>query len=350
MPDWLLYGANGYTGRLIAEAAVARGLRPVLAGRNGAAIQSLAAELGCRARVFPLDDRTALDNAIAELGTVLLAAGPFSATSAPVVDACLRTGGRYLDITGEIDVFEACFARHAEAVQRGAVLLPGVGFDVVPSDCLAASLAARLPSATHLDLALASVAGQMSRGTALTSVHGMARGNAYRANGIIRREPLLSRARTVPFFDKERPCVAIPWGDVSTAYRSTGIGNISFWQALPPGVFRWRPIARWLLPLVALPPIRSYMLRRALASPPGPDAAARARGRSELWGAVRDDRTGQAVSGTLTTPNGYQLTSLTAVECAERVARGDLTPGAYTPSQAFGAAFITTFDSCLLRV
>jgi len=138
MGKWMLYGANGYTGALIAEEAKRRGLTPVLAGRRADAVRPLAERLGLPHEVFPLEDHVALDRALERVDAVLLAAGPFSPTSRAVVDACIRTRRHYLDVTGEIAVFEAIFARDAEARERGAVLLPGVGFDVVPSDCLAA--------------------------------------------------------------------------------------------------------------------------------------------------------------------------------------------------------------------
>src|SRR5690606_35660895 len=169
MSDFLLYGANGYTGRLILERALAEGLRPLLAGRNAEEIGALAVRHGLESSVFPLDDARALEAALRETRVVLLAAGPFSRTSGPVVEACLRAGAHYLDITGEIGVFEAIAARDAEARAAGVALLPGVGFDVVPTDCLAAHLKRRLPPATRLALAFQG-AGGVSRGTALTAV------------------------------------------------------------------------------------------------------------------------------------------------------------------------------------
>jgi short subunit dehydrogenase-like uncharacterized protein len=187
---WLLYGANGYTGRLIAEHAVHRGVEPVLAGRRADAIVPLARRLGLEHRVFDLGDPRALDLAMAATGTILLAAGPFSGTSLPVLDACLRTRSAYLNITSEVAVFEAVMARNAEAQKVGSGLLPGVGFDVVPPDCLAARLHAALPTATHLELAIHG-GGRPSRGTLLTMLDGLRHGGAVRVNGSILREPLL---------------------------------------------------------------------------------------------------------------------------------------------------------------
>src|SRR6266550_6648973 len=149
---WMIYGANGYTGQLIAELANNHGEKPILAGRNAAKVRALAEKLGLPWRAFALDRPDLRD-----IELVLHCAGPFSATSRPMVDACLLARAHYLDITGEIDVFESVLGRDEEARQRGIVLLPGAGFDVVPSDCLAALLKQRLPSATKLELAFAPI-------------------------------------------------------------------------------------------------------------------------------------------------------------------------------------------------
>lgn len=152
MRDFIIYGANGYTGALIAREAVRRGMRPILAGRRADSIAGLAGELGLQHRAFSLDTRAKLDDAIRGNALVLHCAGPFKHTSRPMADACLRVGTHYLDITGEEQVFEMLAARDAEAKAARVVLFPGVGFDVVPSDCLAAHLKRRLPSATRLAL------------------------------------------------------------------------------------------------------------------------------------------------------------------------------------------------------
>ena len=150
---WMLYGANGYTGRLIARVAAGRGERPVLAGRSAEKLEPLARELGLEHRVVGLDDQDLQCAALADVDAVVHAAGPFSLTSEPMVDACLATSTHYIDITGEIDVFERIFARDGEARRAGVVLLPGAGFDVVPTDGVAARLARELPEAVELELA-----------------------------------------------------------------------------------------------------------------------------------------------------------------------------------------------------
>jgi short subunit dehydrogenase-like uncharacterized protein len=194
--DFLIYGANGYTGGLIARLAVEHGLRPLLAGRDAAGVGALANELGLEHRVFPLDDTAALDAALAGVAAVLHCAGPFSRTSRPMADACLRTGRHYLDITGEIAVFESLAARAAEARAAGITLLPGVGFDVVPSDCLAAHLKRRLPSATRLALAIKGTE-RFSRGTARTMLENT--GGMVRRAGRLEPVPAAWKTRIVDY-------------------------------------------------------------------------------------------------------------------------------------------------------
>ncbi|RMD88225.1 MAG: saccharopine dehydrogenase, partial [Alphaproteobacteria bacterium] len=244
---FLIYGATGYTGVLVAERAKALGMTPTLAGRNAEKTRALAERLGFLCRAFALDDRAALDDALGEVDVVLHIAGPFSATSKPMADACLRTGTHYLDITGEIAVFEALAARDAEAKEAGVMLLPGCGFDVVPSDCLAAHMKRRLPDASELDLAIMGL-GKTSRGTAKTAIEGIAHGRLARRGGrIVDLERPLEK--TFRFPDGERQGIAVSWGDVSTAWHSTGIPDITvFFEATGPlrRLAYMNPLMRWL--------------------------------------------------------------------------------------------------------
>ena len=185
MSGFMIYGATGYTGSLIAREAVRQAMRPILAGRSSEKLVPLASELGVEYRAFSLDPSGAIADGIRGIHTLLNCAGPFSQTARLMADACLRAGTHYLDITGEADVFEALAARDAEARAAGVVLLPGVGFDVVPSDCLAVHLKRRLPTATRLALGFQSAA-HMSQGTALTVLEGLTEG------GLV-REPRRSR-------------------------------------------------------------------------------------------------------------------------------------------------------------
>ncbi|WP_377268838.1 saccharopine dehydrogenase family protein [Peterkaempfera sp. SMS 1(5)a] len=331
---WMLYGANGYTGTLIARLAVERGLRPILAGRSAAQVTALAERLGLEHRVVDLADTGALHTALAGVDAVVHCAGPFSATAAPMVDACLATRTHYLDITGEIDVFEWIHARGAEAREAGVVLLPGAGFDVVPTDCLAALVAAEVPDADHLDLAF-TVGGTLSPGTAKTALEGIALGGRARVGGRIVAVPAGWRTLRADFPSGPRTVGSLPWGDIATAYHSTGIPGITTYTVLPPGS-RLQTLAA---PLLRRPAVRRAAGRLVDRLVPGPGEERRARSRAEAWARATSPSGGSATA-TLSCPDPYDLTADSALHAVARVLAGDAEPGAHTPSSAFGARYV----------
>jgi len=339
---YLIYGANGYTGELIAREALRRGQRPVLAGRNAEAVRGLASELRLEPRVFALDDPRAVDDGIAGMAAVLHCAGPFIRTFRPMAEACLRARAHYLDVTGEIEVFERLAARDAEARAAGVTLLPGVGFDVVPSDCLGAHLKRRLPSATQLVLAFHSVGG-LSRGTATTMVENLHRGGLVRRDGVLTPVPAAWKTRRVDFGRGPRRVVSIPWGDVSTAYHSTGIPNIEVYTSATGPLLLAMKASRLLRPLLASAWVQSLLKKRVRAGAPGPDAEQRARGRTVFWGEVTDAAGGRAASR-LQGPEGYTFTVRTALAAVERILSGSAPPGFQTPSKACGADFVLSIE------
>ncbi|HKE45679.1 MAG TPA: saccharopine dehydrogenase NADP-binding domain-containing protein [Steroidobacteraceae bacterium] len=337
--SWLLYGANGYTGELIAREACARGGRPILAGRNGAAVERLARELSCEWRAFALDDAAALAKGLAGVSLVLHCAGPFSATAEPMMRACLRARAHYLDITGEIDVFERAHALDAEAREAGILLLPGAGFDVVPSDCLAAHIKAALPDATHLALAFDSRSAP-SRGTAKTMIESLRARCKVREAGRIVSVPLASRVRQIDFGEGAKQAIAIPWGDVSTAYYSTGIANIEVYiPSSPRAIRRLRRLDRWRS-ILGLAPVQSWLKRRVERSAPGPGADERDRTPVLLWAEGRN-AAGRTVVGRLRVANGYTTTMHATLLLVERILRGTTPTGYQTPSQVVGADFVS---------
>ena len=341
----MIYGVTGYTGRLILEEALAKGLRPILSGRNADEVKTIASAHGLEARPVALSDAKALDDALKGVTVVLHCAGPFWRLGPPMIAACMRNGTHYLDITGEIAVFEQCAASGPKAKSLGVVLMPGVGFDVVPSDCLAAHLKRRLPSATELTLAFTGGTG-LSRGTATTMVEGIAQGGAARRNGNIIRVPSAWKSLQVDFGDRVRHCVSIPWGDVSTAFHSTNIPNITVYTGMPKSTARWMRWTRPIMPLLGTAPVQRYLKGRINARTPGPSAERRAGAQSRLWGEAKDEA-GNAVRSLLVAADGYSLTAMTAVASAARVLAGEVTPGFHTPSTAFGPDFILDFPGSM---
>ncbi len=341
MGEFMIYGATGYTGGLAAEHAIERGLRPVLAGRDADALRRLAARLDLPHRAFGLGDRAALVKGLHGITAVLHAAGPFSITAAPMVKACLAAGAHYCDITGEIDVFEALAARDAGARAADVALMPGVGFDVVPSDCLAGHVAARLPGATRLRLSVGGLT-RASRGTAKTMVEAVARGTLVRANGRIVVAKGTPRG-TADFGAGPRPTVGVSWGDVSTAWHSTGIPNVEAFFEADRAMERAASLPAFVKGALGTGVMQRFLkgqIDRRL--PPGPTAEQRAHGQAvivaEVW-----DGAGRRVASRLVTPEPYALTAMTAVEVVRRLAAGEAAAGFRTPSRAFGPDFVLGF-------
>ena len=283
----MIYGANGYTGELIAREAASRGLKPVLVGRTAAKVEQLAASLGLPARVFDLANAVASSRGVEGMGLVLHCAGPFSATAAPMMAACLAMRAHYLDITGEISVFEHARTLEAAARAAGIVVCPGVGFDVIPTDCVAAALKAALPDATHLALGFDSRSG-FSPGTAKTSVEGLAQGGKVRKDGRIVSVPLAYKTRRIDFGDGEKLAVTIPWGDVSTAYATTGIPNIEVYIPGSPAMVARLRRANRLRWLIGMSFVQRLMKRRIDRTVKGPSAAKRDAHPTFVWGEAHE--------------------------------------------------------------
>lgn len=334
----LVYGAYGYTGELVAEELVDRGRDPVLAGRNDAKLGRVGTRLGCETRAFPVEDP--------ELGgvdVVLNCAGPFVETAEPLADACLAAGADYLDVTGEIPVFESLARRDDDAREASVTLLPGVGFDVVPTDCLAAHLADRLPDATHLALGFEPHGG-ISPGTLATALGQLGEGGAVRRDGRLLSVPPGHNERRIDFGNGTKSAVTFPWGDVSTAYRSTGIPNVEVYIPVPSAARRLLRASSYLGPVLGAEPVGDALQSLARRFVDGPDEAEREAGRAFVWGEARNADTGETVVSRLVTPETYAFTVDAASTAAERALDGDAPAGYQTPSTAYGADFVTGLD------
>lgn len=347
--NWMIYGANGYTGQLLAEEAVRRGHRPVLAGRSADKLKPVAERLGLDFVAVDLHDGPQLAQALSRVELVFHAAGPFIDTSDQMVRACLASSTHYIDVTGEVPVFQNTFRYGAEAQQRGVLLLSGAGFDVVPTDCLAGYLAHRLPGATELEIAISGVGGP-SPGTLKSMVDGGLNGGLVRRNGQLVSLPVGKGAKTVRFHDRERKVMPIPWGDLETAHRTTGIPNITTYMALSKQMIALSS-ASWPLTAAAAPLLRAVLGRPAIKrslhkvldkSVKGPDEQMRRTGRSQVWACVRD-RQGKSVQAWLETGESYAFTAQSGVRVVER-ALSARRVGALTPAQAFGHDFVLEIE------
>lgn len=343
MKTFLIYGSYGYTGKLIADLAVQQGLKPVLAGRNEKRLRAQAERLNLEYRVFSLDNTHALYTALEAVEGVLHCAGPFVHTFRRMAEACLVTRRHYTDISGEIAGFEALAQMDDDAKRAGIMLLPGAGYDVVPSDCLAMHLKKRLLSATELRLYIRNVRGGFSRGTARSAIENMHRGGMIRREKELVRVPPAWDTRRVDFGRGPVEVVSIGWGDISTAYHSTGIPNIRTYMAFPPIATRLLRALPAIGPVVYTRPVK-WLLKQALfLIRSGPTEERRQNGFSLFIGEATNEK-GGSVRSKLRTPEGYTLTALTAVEIMQRVLSGDFRPGFQTPSLAYGADFILGFN------
>lgn len=344
MGSWMLYGANGYTAGLMLDIALARGHRPVLAGRNREAVEALARRHQLPARIFDLQEANTVASALTGIEAVMHCAGPFSATSAPMLEGCLKAGAHYLDITGEMEVFAHCHQQDARARERGIVVMPGTGFDVVPTDCLAAMLKRDLPDASELVLAF-EAGGGPSHGTALTAVEGLSKGGRVRRDGQIVRVPLAYKTRCFDRDGESRHAMTIPWGDVYTAYVSTGIPNVEVYMGVSPGTAARVKKLNIIRPLLGLGFVQNFMKKKIRSG--GPDNEKRGSSGCTVWGEVRNVA-GLAVKKQLRTVNGYDLTATASMGILDHVLSKQPAGGFYTASQMMGADYILSLPGSVL--
>lgn len=372
---WMIYGAYGYTGQLISQYAKRMGYNPILAGRNEAQLQALAHRLELNYRAFHLPqmplshhnvsgmekDATtspnnlesstnpqlktpqfaALIEQLQDIDLVVHCAGPFTETAEAMLQACLATGTHYLDITGEIKVFERAYQLRQQAEQAGIVLCPGVGFDVVPTDCLAARLKSQMPNATHLKLGFDS-RSSLSRGTLKTTLQRLGDGGAVREDGVITAVPLAYKTAEINFGDGKKLAMTIPWGDIATAYYTTGVANIEVYVPASPKLVKRLQRLNYVRWLFRTKFVRNWLSNKADKAPAGPELKEREHASTWVWGEISNTQ-GETITLREKVVNGYTLTSHSAVEVAIFVLRNQLKPGFYTPSRLYGAKLIDRF-------
>jgi short subunit dehydrogenase-like uncharacterized protein len=338
MGELLIYGSGGFSGKLLFQEALRRGLRPIAAGRNLDKLEQIPGTTAQKMRVFTLDEPRALDRALERVGVVLNAAGPFSVTAGVLIAACIRAGVHYLDITGETEVIESAARCDAEARSAGVMVMPAVGFDVVPSDCLAAYVSRRAGRATSLFIGIAGLE-LLSRGAARSIIETLDKPVLARRHGRLVAIDERSRTRAFDFGAGPRRAEAVTWGDLSTAYFSTGVDNVTTYFEGTPAVRAHAGMARlfgWAVPLT---PWQTMLSGMVPFLPEGPTPAARRRRSATV--VVEAEVNGRVVArARLRTPEAYSFTSESAIAIATRVLNGDFEPGFQTPSRVFGADLV----------
>jgi short subunit dehydrogenase-like uncharacterized protein len=351
MKKILLYGANGYTGQLIATHAQKINLPLILAGRSGPSIEALSQSMGLPYRIFNLDEDLSFKEQLKDIYLVVHAAGPFSRTAQPMIDACIELGIHYIDITGEIGVFKLAHDRHELALQKNIMILSGAGFDVVPTDCMAAFLHQKLPTAHFLQLAFGAINGGVSHGTAMTAIDQLGELGLIRKEGQLKSVPIGHKSMFVQFSDTFRRFVmAIPWGDVYTAYITTKIPNIETFMAIHPKSYRWLKRFQllpqsWMKSSVLKKAMRAYIKKQ----PAGPSPAQNERGRTFVWGEVKDLK-GHSCSASIEIPEAYYFTAISTVHIAQLVFQGEWKPGYQTPAGCYGHELLTAICGAHIQI
>ncbi len=335
--NWMIYGAYGYSGQLIAELASQKGLSPVLAGRNADKVRAIAEDLGLEWRAFVLNDPQLVAENLSDIDAVVHCAGPFSATSAPMIQGCLLAKVHYFDITGEMLVFEHAHSERTNisAKEAGIIICPGVGFDVVPTDCIAKTLAEALPDATDLELGFQ---GDMniSPGTAKTIIENLGHGTYARRDGTLMGIPV--DVRDIDYGKGPRQSMSVSWGDISTAYFTTGIKNITVYWPANDAMIRKVRFSVFLGPLLRLSAVQGFLKRQASKKIRGPSKARRDERQVQIWGEVRNAE-GTTVSARMTTANGYTVTQLAPIAIIEYLLENDVPAGSTTPALLMGKDF-----------
>lgn len=330
--DVILYGANGFTGKLVAQSLKAQGIETLLSGRNKTALEALSSELNLPFATCDLNHLDDLFTRNKDVKILINAAGPFIYTAEVVARACIRHKVHYVDITGEIPVFELLEKLNSAATKAGIMILPGAGFDVVPTDCLANHLKKLLPEAHTLEIAFGGLGGGVSRGTALTAITHMQSGTWVRENGELKRIKWGSRTKSFHFNGKLRTCEPIPWGDLQTAWQSTGIPNISVYIPFSSknvkflNAFGSLLTKKWVKKW-----IKSYIAKKII----GPTEEQQKSGMVHITGTALAHNNLQ-VRHSFSTREGYTFTAQSATKVAQLILDGHYKIGYQTPGMAYG--------------
>ena len=335
----VVYGSYGYTGKLIVALCRSKNLNIVLAGRNEDQLKTQSAETSYPYQVVESHHVDGLLKLLEPAFAVIHCGGPFRYTAQIMVEACLATKTHYTDITGEYQVFESLAKLDGLAKEKGIMIMPGAGFDVVPSDCLALHLKNRLPSATHLQLAFAMSKSGLSRGTKKSMTEGLGDGGLIRKDGKLSSIAMGEKVMEIDFGLFKTKTLCIPWGDISTAWRSTGIPNIEVYTGATDQMISSARISNYIGWLLRMRWVKNFLLKQIDKRPPGPSEEKRESGRSYLWGRVHD-ASGKECISRLETVSGYSLTAKTAVLIAEKILIGNFKAGYQTPAMAYGADLI----------
>lgn len=331
----IIYGSYGYTGDLIVEESLSKKTAILLAGRNEQRLKIQSEKTGYPYKAIDLNNHEALVELLKEGDVLINAAGPFINTAPQMVEACIEAKTHYLDINGDIKVFELIKTFDEKAKFAGIMLMSGTGFDVVPTDCVALKLKNKMPDAISLKIAFANIEGGVSHGTASTVASRLGEKAVRRVNGKLVPISLGKNGMWVDFGEKKLFTMSIPWGDISTAYTSTGIPNIESFIGMKPGVYKLLKFQRLINWLLRTKMVRKFVQNKIDSRPAGPDREARSKSYSLVWAEAMNQKE-ETVIERIRTPEAYNLTATATILIAGKVLNGNFQSGFQTPAKAYG--------------
>ncbi len=339
---WVLYGAYGFTGRMILDHALALGLRPVIAGRSHEKIAALAQRHGLQQCEASVDDAGALERMLYGMRLVLNAAGPFGQTAIPIMRACIKTRTRYVDIGGDVSVLRQQFQLSEAFAREGVGAVLAVGFDVVPTD-FAAKWAARdqgnaVAGADELRLGL-SLPVSMSRGSTKAVIDELHHGTLVLRDGVLQRVRPRDHRSLFDYGQGPSESIANTWGDLLTAPRTTGIRNVTVYFEATPAVRRAALYSQLLSRPARLQAVRSFLKVIARLLPEGPAEPLRtSRQATVVAHLLRKGRVIRKVR--IRTGDAYEFTAASAAKAVLRVLDMEHLSGIETPARALGDDFL----------
>jgi short subunit dehydrogenase-like uncharacterized protein len=346
-----VYGATGYTGRLVAAELGRRDVDFIVAGRNREKLEALAGSLDSARRpevkAVANHEAGALEQLFAGSSAVIACAGPFTLHGEPVLAAAVEAGTHYLDTTGEQDFIRKAFDEYGpKALRKGSAVIPAMGFDYVPGDMLAALTAAALDPGETVDKVRLGYHApfQPSQGTMRSGIE-MIKGGDVEWRERALRPASQSVARPGFDFGGElgvQKMMHYPSAEHITV--PTHLSPRSVETGLTVASFAPTPLSQALMPAVSRglglamrTPLRKLMSKAISAMPEGADDAARVASDFVIGCEVTSAR--QTVRGRLTGTDVYGLTAALIVDGAIRASRGELGgAGALAPATAFDPA------------
>lgn len=337
-----IYGAYGYTGRLIVDEFISKGIKPTIAGRNEEKLTAYANKKGLEFQTLEVDQREKVLGWLKDADVLIHCGGPFIHTAEKMVEACIATDTHYLDITGEYQVFDLVQGFSDVAKDKRIMLMPGAGFDVVPSDCLASFLKSQIPNATDLQLAFVSKGGRLSRGTTKTMIENLGDPQVKRKNGEYSFQLMGASTKEVDYGEFKQLSVGISWGDISSAFFSTKIPSIEVFSGTSKEqVSKIRKMNK-LSFLLKSKIVKNFLKAKIDKKPDGPSDERRVEARMYLWGRATDGT--KAKEARLSTLDGYTLTAKASVLITQKILSGDFKIGYQTPSTAYGHDLILEIE------